>query len=482
MQLEDKDKGKVMAEYTDNTSPNSLLIKNARLIDGLGTVRNDPQCIYVKDGQITDIGPNLAVNEVRTLDVDGKTVMPGLIDAHVHLQSVPGSVFRQDSQESLREYRYHQLRAYLACGVTTVLDNAISAPMLQEFQTYLASGGVGPRLYALAPAFYPPNGYLDHNMLTEYWGPQWRPAGSLEDIVALFKEYEGIENIVGAKVMLESGFGKSNIWPIHSQKIRDIIVDQAAKRNLPIHIHAFKEKEQAIGLGMGVHNFVHCGFMFKQPTDEFLAKMKAQNVYLTTTLSCTFDQMLVNFDLKRLDDEFLKLTVPEELLATARDLDAWKAYYEAFFKTSSPKWMPSFILKMIPKLINVEKMIRSCLTNASAAVAAMYEAKIPIVVGTDAANWPVFINFFQGPSTIREIELLGAAGIPPMDVISSATRIPAEMMGLDELIGTVEIGKRADLIVVKDDPLKDLTALKSILWTIKDGIAHTPEEWIKKND
>jgi imidazolonepropionase-like amidohydrolase len=468
-----------MSEDRDYGKPKSLIIKNARLIDGLGTVHHDLQSIYIKNGEIIEIGQNISVNEVRMLDAAGATVMPGLIDAHVHLQSVPGSVFRNDSEETLQKYRYHQLCAYLACGITTVLDNAIAAPMLRKFQSHLASGGIGPRIYALAPAFYPPNGYLDHDILTAYWGPQWRPAGSKEDIEALFEEYEGIDNIVGVKTMLETGFGKSNIWPLHSPEIRKIIVDEAAKKNQPIYIHAYKEKEQAIGLDMGVHNFVHSGFMFKQPTHEFMDRMKKQGTYLTTTLSCTFDQMLVNFELERLDDEFLKLTVPEDLLKTARNLEAWKEYYNAFFKNSSPKWMPSFILKSITKLMNIEKMIRSCLTNASNAIATMYKAGIPIVVGTDASSWPVFLNFFHGPSTIREIELLGNAGIPPMDVISSATRIPSEMMGLGNLIGTVEVKKRADLIVVRDDPLKDLSALKSLLWTIKDGEARTPDEWMK---
>lgn len=464
---------------TDFRKSKTLIIKNARLIDGLGSVHHDLQSIYIQEGKTTEIAPNIPVNDVRQLDVGGATVMPGLIDAHVHLQSVPGSVFRKDSEETLQKYRCHQLRAYLACGITTILDNAIAASMLRKFQEHLASGGIGPRLYALAPAFYPPNGYLDNGMLTPYWGPQWRPAGSREDIEALFEEYEGIENIVGVKTLLESGFGKSNLWPLHSPEIRKIIVAEAAKRNLPIYVHAYKQKEQDIGLEMGVHNFAHSGFIFTQPSSDFIDRILKQGTYLTTTLSCTLDQMLVQFEPARLDGDFLKLTVPEELLMTARNPEAWKDCYKTFFKNASPKWMPSFILKIITKLMNIEKRIRAGLTNATKAIVTMHKAGIPIVVGTDASNWPVFLNFFHGPSTIREIELLGNAGIPPMDTILSATRIPAEMMGLQNLIGTVEVGKWADLIVVRDDPLKDLSALRSLMWTIKDGEARTPAEWMK---
>lgn len=469
-----------MIDDTEYGKPNSLLITNAILIDGKGTVSNELQSIYIDKGEIVEVGRNITVDEVPTIDAAGATVMPGLIDAHVHLQSVPGAVFRKDDAETLQQYRYRQLRAYLACGVTTVLDNAIAAPMLREFQDYLSAGGVGPRLYALAPAFYTPNGYLDHDMLTAYWGPQWPPVDSAEGIKALFDEYEGMDNIVGVKTMLETGFGKSKVWPIHSPEVRQIIVDEASKRNLPIYIHAYKEREQAVGLEMGVHTFVHSGFLFNQPKKDFLEQMQAKGTYVTTTLSCTLEQMLVNFETERLDDEFLRLTVPAELIETARNLQAWDEYYEMFFQLSSPKWLPSIVLKTIAKMMDIEKMIRSSLVNASKAVVKMHDSGIPIVVGTDASSWPAFLSFFHGPSTIREMELLGDAGIPPMDVISAATRVPSEMMGLEGLIGTVEVGKRADLIIVRDDPLESLSALKSLLWTVKDGEARSPGEWMAK--
>ncbi len=121
---------------------NTLIIRNARLIDGLGSTHNGLQSIYIQKGEIMEIARNITVNDARELDVSGATVMPGLIDAHVHLQSVPGSVFRKDSEKELQKYRNHQLRAYLACGITTVLDNAIAPSMLRKFQEHIASGGI----------------------------------------------------------------------------------------------------------------------------------------------------------------------------------------------------------------------------------------------------------------------------------------------------------------------------------------------------
>ena len=70
------------------------------------------------------------------------------------------------------------------------------------------------------------------------------------------------------------------------------------------------------------------------------------------------------------------------------------------------------------------------------------------------------------------------AGIPPLDVLVAATRHPAEMLRIAGDVGTVEVGKRADLVVVRGDPLVDVRTLRNVAWTIHDGAAHTPAEWM----
>ena len=130
--------------------PASLLIRNARLIDGNGAPPRAPCSIRIRAGRIAEIARELPAGVDSVLDVAGATVMPGLIDPHVHLQAVPGATFRRDNEDRLWEARLHHLRAYLACGVTTVLDAAIAAPVLREIRRHLDSGGVGPRYLALA--------------------------------------------------------------------------------------------------------------------------------------------------------------------------------------------------------------------------------------------------------------------------------------------------------------------------------------------
>ena len=90
------------------------------------------------------------------LDVAGASVLPGLIDSHVHLSVVPGALIRQDPPASLREQRLLQLRAYLACGVTTVLDAGIEPEIARELKQALEKGAPGPTALFLGPTFFAP--------------------------------------------------------------------------------------------------------------------------------------------------------------------------------------------------------------------------------------------------------------------------------------------------------------------------------------
>ena len=67
-----------------------------------------------------------------------------------------------------------------------------------------------------------------------------------------------------------------------------------------------------------------------------------------------------------------------------------------------------------------------------------------------------------------------------MEAIQAATSVPATMLGLSDDIGTVEVGKQADLLIVRDDPLGDLRALRTIQWTVKGGVAKSPKEWLEE--
>jgi hypothetical protein len=182
---------------------------------------------------------------------------------------------------------------------------------------------------------------------------------------------------------------------------------------------------------------------------------------------------------ERLDDRLVQLTVPPAEMATARDPEADLFAAQATIGFSPPRWMPQFLIDRIARLVWNERMILGTVRRSQEMVGRLHDAGVPIVVGTDTPGTPWFQYNFHGPTILREIELVAAAGLSHQAVLAAATRTAAEMVGLSDQLGTVEIGKKAEMVVLDGDPLEDLGALRSIRWTIKEGIAHSPQGWMR---
>ena len=102
------------------------------------------------------------------------------------------------------------------------------------------------------------------------------------------------------------------------------------------------------------------------------------------------------------------------------------------------------------------------------ALHALHAAGVPLVAGTDEG--------VPGLSVYREVELYVAAGIPPMEALRAATAVPAKVMGLDRTLGTIEVGKRADLIVLDQNPLEDIRNLQHVRLVMKDGVLYRSDD------
>ena len=443
-----------------------LLIRNARLIDGTGAPPRTGVAILVRDSRIAAIAPDLAAPDSPLLDAGGATVLPGLIDAHVHLGVVPGSGQRHDPPELERALRRWHLRAYLACGITTVLDTSVAAATAREIQGWLRSGERGPRYLTLGPGLTTPSGYTPD---------VGEPVATPEDVVARFDVLRTI-GAVGVKVFVERGFGLRPVWPIHTPEMRAAIVRTAAERGLPIYVHAQREDDKTVALDMGAHAIVHGGFYDAAPSKDFIRRMSESGTYLITTFSL-MDAQLISFHPERLDDPLFRRTVPDREIATARDPASGRFLARSQIGMAEPL-VPWFLRGSLARFVLTEGGLKRRLASSQRAVGRLWEAGIPIVAGSDSGNWPIDPYHFHGPTLLREIELLGHAGLPAGDALAAATRIPARMLALENEIGTVEVGKRADLVVLRKDPLRDLRNLRTIRWTIKDGVAKAPAEWL----
>ena len=453
--------------FATEARPEDLLILDARVIDGTGSAPRPGVSILVRDGRIAEIGAGISAPRARSLDAEGATVLPGLIDSHVHLSVIPGTVQRGDSPEATAELRRAHLRGYLGAGVTTVLDTGIDVATAHEVQGWLAAGHPGPSFLTLGPPLPTPGGYM----------AQWAPQTTVSSPAELDAAFDVIQGVgpVGVKVPIEKGFVQE-IWPIHPPEMRAAIAREARERGLPIYVHASSEDEQRIGLEMGAHALVHLDFYGRAPSREFVNLVLARKAFVMTTFSI-MDAELTRWHPERLDDALIELVVPEAERRTARDPEAARFMVEEEVGLAVP-WLPRWLRGPVARWFVDEEGFRDALASSQRAAKQLHDAGVPLVVGSDAGNWPILPYQFHATSTHRELELLAEAGVPPQDVLAAATRVPARMLGRENEIGTLEVGKRADLVVVDGDPLSDLRALRRIRWTVKDGVARTPREWL----
>jgi imidazolonepropionase-like amidohydrolase len=453
-----------------------LLIAGARLLDGTGAPPVEAVSVLIRDGRIQAIGRDLAAPAARVIDAQGLTVLPGLIDAHIHLAAAPGSAFRNDTPERVQELNRAHLRAYLANGVTTVLDPGSPLDMVTAAQAWLTQGHPGPRYLTTGPMLRVPGGYgaEEHGALH-----------SPQDVRAALDRIQAIGG-VGIKLSTERGFSPLSRLPSYPPEIREAIVAEAAHRGLPIYVHAMNESDAEEALALGAHAIMHApmgglwkGDLFgvRALSDRFIAEMKESGAYQLTTFSL-IDTWPGGFDARRLEDPLLRLSVPAAELATASDPEALRFFAIYGIGYAAP-WTFEFLRPWLGRMLWRATSLQAALRHSQREVLRLHRAGVPIVVATDAPSpWPAAIFHFHGPQTAREIELLAEAGLTPLEAIRAATQVAARMLGLEREIGTIEPGKRADLLLVAGDPAADVRALREVRFTVKDGVARTPAEWM----
>jgi len=451
---------------------NDLLIRNAQLIDGTGAAPVDGMSILMIDGIVSEIASTIeAPAGIKVIDAAGKTVIPGLIDSHVHVNSVPGAVYRGDDLAFKKEQRKTHLRAYLANGITSVLDTGISYDALAEVRGLVAGGEPSPSIYTLGPPLAAPGGYSDE--IPESYAMGYTVSDANDAAIKVAELAEA--GVVGIKVQIEEGFAIEPVWPIHTQEVRDALVNAAESHDLPVYVHGFSEKEQQIALDMNAHALVHGGFTFLPPSEGFVSRLKSAGSWVISTMSVTDSQRVVDHP-ELMEHTHVKRSVPENQLITAADINSQKALVKEMGQINTSAIIPDFLLELV---FYVFPSLRTLPTEpAVEAISKFHDAGIPIVMGSDSGNWEIIPYEFHGPTSIREIELLVNAGMTTEEALAASTRLPSEMIGVADQIGTVELGKRADLVILEENPLLDIRALTSPAWVVKDGEARTPEGWM----
>lgn len=443
-----------------------LLLTNARLWDGTGAPVQEGVSILVREGRVAAIGaPPAETGGLEVVDVEGGTVLPGLIDSHVHLVSNPGSAWRQDDEAARRAQLRQAMRAYLACGVTTIFDPGTLPEYWAEARAWLEAGEPGPEVHHAGIALSPVGGYLDGAF------PGYPHVGDRAELILRMDQSEAA-GASAFKATLERGFVTAT-WPVFDEEMRGAIVEEAARRGRPLYVHAIGGDELELALQMRPHGLVH--------TPEALSAAQLEQIkeidpFVISTFA--YDD-LPRYGLvpARLQDPLTRLVVPPAQLATAEAPDTFLRYRQAVAAVLLPR--ARVLQPVATRVLGAERTAARRLARVGRVLHRLDAAGVRWVMGSDAGNWPVFPYLFHGVSSLRELSLLEEQGFSPAAALTAATRTAARMLGVDDRVGTVEVGKEADLVVTRGDPLQGLDALWGVRWTVVDGELRTPEAWMR---
>ena len=251
-----------------------LIIENVTLIDGTGAGPQVGVDIRISGGSIAEIGLDLSVSQdAETIDGSGKYVIPGLIDAHVHMDAP--MVFQLTPEEKAQIVE-HNPRAFLYNGVTAVLNVSSKVDWIFELRQAEREGRLmSPRIYAMGRSFTPVDG----------WGS--RHGGALADAdAAVERAHDYISRGTdGFKVIIEDGLGASGTYKRMSEDMMMAISKIARENDVPIYTHAINLDEFHSAVAMSSTAIVH-GLEDPIPQgDTILQDMVEKNVMLVPTHS-----------------------------------------------------------------------------------------------------------------------------------------------------------------------------------------------------
>jgi imidazolonepropionase-like amidohydrolase/ABC-type multidrug transport system permease subunit len=440
---QDLAKAKILAR--DMERGKTWLIQNARVFVGNGKVIESAS-ILVKGGRIAEIyegnAPDAKTLKADVFEAAGKTVLPGLIDVHVHLGATGGFIedyTKFDAKKAIER----EMQAYLFCGVTSVRSAGDAVDDTLKVRKLFGSGEkLGTELFLCGPLFTTEGGHG-----TEYgkFLPEAMRAGFTAQFVRTPKSADEarqqVDALVAQKVdaikgVLEAGAPSSPFNRMDVNILR-AVTEEAHAKGLPVAVHTGKAQDVDDAVSLSADSIEHGSFV-DEISDATIAEMKAKGIAYDPTLSVV--EGLTSFakgDTSLVKRSLVQQVTRKELL-DGTEQAAKKPEMDGL-REGLKHWPMSLE-------IGGKNLLK------------VWHAGAPLVTGSDAGNFLVL----HGPTVQREIELWVAAGIPIDVALKAATLNGAKLLKADSRTGTVEKGKEATLLIVDGNPLQDVRALSSV--------------------
>jgi imidazolonepropionase-like amidohydrolase/ABC-type multidrug transport system permease subunit len=445
--------GENEALFRDLQRSGAVLIRNVRVFTGDGqTIENG--AVLVRDGKIADIFEQGAApdpDQIRAEAVEGagKTLLPGLIDVHVHLGG-PAGISESNEDYDAQKTMPRAAAALLYSGVTAARSVGDALDESLKLRAQIASGGkLGSQLFICGPMFTTEGGhgaeftkYVPASLRATIAAQLIRTPKTPEEARKQVDELKtaGVDCI---KAILEAGWGEGMLYDRLDLLLARAVGEEAKAKNLPLAVHTGDARDVTDAVDIGASSIEH-GSVRDEIPDSVLANMAAKGVYYDPTLDVS--EAYANYYAGRgdsLNNSLVQQTVPgsvlkgtRNFLASGKSVDAAK---EAIFTRAFDQG-------------------RANLLRA-------WKAGVPLAMGTDAGNPLVF----HGPSMHHELQLWVQAGIPVEVALEAATSNAAKLLRAQNRIGAIRKGLDADLLMVDGNPLQDITATERISMVMFKG-------------
>ena len=430
----------------------TFLIRGARIFIGDGTVIENGS-VLVRGGKIAEIyegeGPDPKTLKAETVEAAGKTILPGLIDVHVHLGG-PGGIYSDMSKYDPVKSMQRNLAAYLYSGVTTVRSVGDMLDSILKLRGTVSSGEIlGADLQTCGPLFTAAGGHG-----TEYFKDL--PANARATLEKQFTRLptsteqarqevdelktQGVDCI---KAILEAGAG-GRVFNRLDTGLFNAIAQQAHTDSLPLAVHTGDARDVADAVQAQANSIEHGSFREKIP-DALFEQMAKQGTFYDPTLSV--GEAFRDFAAGKTDllkRSLVQQVGPPELL---------RGTEEAMGSADTEEMRKSLGQYPIDMAVAIDNLKRAQAHG------------VFLVTGSDAGNFLVI----HGPTVQHEMQIWVRAGIPPTVALQAATLNAARLLRADDRIGSIRVGKEADLLVVDGNPLEDITATERISLVVFKG-------------
>lgn len=377
-----------------------IVIKNVHIIVGDGSELKN-QSVYIKNNRIEKItSETLDLKNVQVIDGTDKTLMPGLIDSHVHIQGINNRSDEDSNRflaETVPEIFSERILPY---GITTVKDLCAPRRFIYKLRDKINSGEItGPELLAVGPNFTAPDG---HPASTLGGDNPWIRKELADEVSSPEEVSVAIAKLKAAGVdFLKLTYQGGDYWYFDKKleiakldkTLMEQVIREGKENGLKTTAHVFYKEDVRDLLNAGIYGVEH-GVLDEvlSPDDDLIKLWKESGAYFVPTVNA----MTYEKDPNRLKNSILNL------------------------KT-------------------------------------LYDAGIPIAMGTDN-----MLETMSGDTEHRELQYYVEAGLTPMQAIVTAAKSGAEYLGISDRKGTVEEGKEADLILLDKNPAEDISYIQFI--------------------